>query len=159
MAEMNSEYINSFLVAAKSVLQNCGIEIENGVPYVKNNAFHDDSVVICLGVTGHIRGQVLLAFNKRVACDIASKMCMMEIKELDEISLSALSELGNMIFGNAATVLSTKGIIVDITPPSVLHGEFTMESVDTKNICMPFKYDGDKIIELDIVLKDGKKDA
>lgn len=33
---------------------------------------------------------------------------MMPITALDELSLSALSELGNMILGNAATVLSTR---------------------------------------------------
>ena len=69
--------------------------------------------MVNIGITGQLRGLVLLAMPKEVACDIASRMCFMTIEKLDEISLSALSELGNMIFGNAATVLSTKGIIVD----------------------------------------------
>lgn len=90
---------------------------------------------------------------KEVACDIASRMCFMTIEKLDEISLSALSELGNMIFGNAATVLSTKGIIVDITPPSIIQGSFKLSSAHAKNICVPLSYDSDRTIELDISIK------
>ncbi len=157
MNEMNIEHINPFLVAAKSVLQNmCGVELTSGVPYVKSTEFSSTSVVICIGVTGQISGQVLLACHNDVACEIASKMCMMPITELDDLSLSALSELGNMIFGNAATVLSTKNIIVDITPPSIIQGDFTMESTFAKNVCIPFTFDGDKVIEVDVSLKEGE---
>lgn len=116
MAEqMKIEYINPFLVAGTSVLSDmCGLKLTAGKPYVKTTSFDSDYIVISLGVTGQIAGQVLLAFHNDVACDIASKMCMMPITALDELSLSALSELGNMILGNAATVLSTKGIFIDI---------------------------------------------
>ena len=112
---MKIEYINPFLVAGTSVLSDmCGLKLTAGKPYVKTTSFDSDYIVISLGVTGQIAGQVLLAFHNDVACDIASKMCMMPITALDELSLSALSELGNMILGNAATVLSTKGVFIDI---------------------------------------------
>ncbi len=155
--EMNSEYINPFLVASTSVLQNmCGLQLSGGKPYVKTSAFEDGYVVICIGVTGQICGQVLIAFKKEVALDIASKMCMMPMEEHNELSLSALCELGNMVLGNAATVLSTKSIIVDITPPSVIQGNFRIESSYAKNICIPMTYDNDKIIELDVSLAEGE---
>ena len=103
---MNSEYVNAFLVSAASVLQTaCGLALKPGKPYVKTNTFEDNVLVICIGITGQVKGQVLIAVNNEVACELASKMCMMPIDKLDEISLSALSELSNMILGNAATVL------------------------------------------------------
>lgn len=155
MDQMNIEHINPFLIAAKSVLQSmCGVELAAGAPYVKSGQFNQDSVVICLGVTGNIKGQVLLACRNEVACDIASKMCMMPITALDELSLSALCELGNMIFGNAATVLSTKNIIIDITPPTVIQGNFSIGNTFAQNICIPFTYDGNKVIEVDVSLKE-----
>ncbi len=43
----------------------------------------------------------------------------MPVTELDDMATSAISELGNMIMGNAATIFSTKGIVIDITPPTV----------------------------------------
>ena len=125
-------------------------------PYVKTNYFDDDSVVINVGVTGQVNGGVLVAFKENVACDIASKMCMMPISNLDEISMSALCELGNMILGNAATVLSTKNYVVDITPPSIIQGKFHITGAFTQNICVPLTYEGDKVIELDISLREGK---
>jgi chemotaxis protein CheX len=36
------------------------------------------------------------------------------------MSKSAISELGNMISGNASTILYNQGIIIDITPPQVI---------------------------------------
>lgn len=157
MAQMNSEYINPFLVAAASVMQTaCGIKLTAGTPYVKTTSFDDSSIVICLGVTGQLGGQVLLAFHKDVALDIASKMCMMPVSELDELSKSALSELGNMVLGNAATVLSTKNVIIDITPPAIVQGNFSIERIYAQNICIPMTYDGDKLIEFDISITEGK---
>ena len=155
MAEMNIEHINPFLIATKSVLQNmCNLELNAGAPYVKSERFDASTTVICLGVVGQIKGQVLLAFKNEVACDIASKMCMgMPVPELDDMALSALCELGNMVFGNAATVLSTKNILIDITPPSIIQGNFRIETNYAQNICIPFTYEGDKTIEVDVSLR------
>lgn len=153
--EMNIEHINPFLIATKSVLHDmCGVDLAVGTPYVKKEKFNQDTVVICLGVTGKIKGQVLLALNNSAACDIASRMCMMPITALDDLSLSALCELGNMVFGNAATVLSTKGIIIDITPPTVIQGNFSIANNFAQNVCIPFKFDGDKFIEVDVSVKE-----
>lgn len=155
MSEMNIEYINPFLVSASSVLQSmCGMQLAAGKPYVRESQFDEGSVVICIGVTGQIGGQVLLAFHNDIACEIASKMCMMPIEALDDISLSALCELGNMVLGNAATVLSTKNILIDITPPTVIQGNFHIDNSYAKNICIPLTYDGNKTIEVDISLKE-----
>lgn len=154
MADINVEYINVFLMAATQVMKDvCQMNLNVGRPYVKPTEFEKDSVVVNIGITGQMRGLVLLAMPERVACDIASRMCFMTIEKLDEISLSALSELGNMIFGNAATVLSTKSIVVDITPPSIIQGDFKLSSAYAKNICVPLSYDDGKTIELDISIK------
>ena len=45
-------------------------------------------------------------------------MMGMPVTALDDMSASAINELGNMMMGNAATILSTKGIAMDITPPT-----------------------------------------
>ncbi len=103
-----------------------------------------------------VPGTVLLAFHRDVALDVASKMCMMTVTELDELSKSALRELGNMILGNAATVLSTKNVIIDITPPAIVQGNFKIERIYAQNICIPMTYDGDKLVEFDISITEGK---
>lgn len=151
---INVEYINPFLMAATSIIKDiCGIDMKVGKPYVKSTAFANDSVIIMIGVTGEMRGQVMIAMTYEKALDIASKMMMgMPVTELDEMSISAISELGNMIMGNAATILSTKGIGIDITPPTVCRGNLTITQSYTQNICIPLS-GGDITIEMDVAVK------
>jgi chemotaxis protein CheX len=47
-------------------------------------------------------------------------MCGEEITELDDIALSALGEIANMITGNAATRLSAEGYRCNISPPVMI---------------------------------------
>ena len=105
-----------------------------------------------IGVTGEMQGQVMLAFKKPVALMIASKMMYMEVKELDEISTSAICELGNMIMGNASTVFSSNGVGIDITPPTLSHGEVSFTNTYTKNLCVPLTFDT-TMVELYLALK------
>ena len=108
--------------------------------------------MIIVGVTGEMRGQVLIAMSEPNACAIASKMCMTEIKVIDDFASSALSELGNMIMGNASTVFSSSGIGIDITPPTLSHGEVSFTSSYTKSLCVPMVFDGGGI-DLFLALK------
>lgn len=154
MAGMNADHINPFLIAGTQVLKNmCLVDVQIGKPYLRDATFMKDTLVIMIGVTGEMRGQVMVAFENSVACDIASKMCMMPITQMDELSTSAICELGNMMIGNAATVFSTKGIGIDITPPTVCTGDVAFTTEFAKNICIPMTYDGDKTIEFNIALK------
>ena len=105
-----------------------------------------------IGVTGEMQGQVMLAFQKKVALVIASKMMYMEVKELDEISTSAICELGNMIMGNASTAFSVKNIGIDITPPSLCEGNFTVSGA-VANMCIPIYVNDTDYVELNLCVK------
>ena len=154
---INVEYINPFLMAATSIIKDiCQVDIAVGKPYIKQAEFSSESVVIMIGVTGEMRGQVMLALSYKKALEIASKMMAgFNVTELDAMSLSAISELGNMIMGNAATILSTKGIGIDITPPTICRGNVIVSQTYTQNICIPLS-GGDITIELDVAVKDAK---
>lgn len=154
MAGLNADHINPFLIAGTKILKDmCLVDAQIGKPYIKDTEFKDDTVVIMIGVTGEMRGQVIIEITNIIACDIASKMTMMPISQLDELSISALSELGNMILGNAATIFSTKGIPMDITPPTLLMGNMTFSVSYSQNICIPLIYESDKVIEFNIAMK------
>lgn len=155
MADINVEHINPFLMAATSIMKDaCQMEMKIGKPYVKTTEFEQNSVIIMIGVTGEMRGQVIIALTHEKACQIASNMMMgMPVNDLDDMAMSAISELGNMIMGNAATILSTKGIGIDITPPTVCRGAMKISQSYTKNICIPMNVNGDVTIELDIAVK------
>lgn len=151
MAGINAEHINPFLIAATKILKDmCFVDVRIGKPYIKNTDFKEDTIVILIGITGEIRGQVMIAFADAAACDIASKMIMMPVVQMDELSTSAICELGNMILGNTATIFSTKGIGIDITPPTLCTGTVSFSNNYTQNICVPLLYDDDKKIEINI---------
>lgn len=155
MATLNAEHINPFLMAAKKVLQDmCFVEVGIQKPILREATFGPNSWVIIIGVTGEMRGQVLLRMTEESACSVASKMCMMEVKAIDDFASSALSELGNMIMGNAATVFSSNNVGIDITPPTLSHGEVSFTSNYARTLCVPMNFaDGSGGIDLYLALR------
>ena len=63
---------------------------------------------------------MLYGFADGTGPAVASAMMGEPITELDDMSMSALGELANMITGNAATQLSAKGYECDISPPLII---------------------------------------
>lgn len=154
---MNIEYINPFIEASQVVLKTmAALDATLGKVYLKNSPYKGDNVVIIVGLTGTIRGQVMFSMNKSVAMNVASNMMGgMPVNELDEISKSAISELTNMILGNTATILYNKGIGIEITPPSFLMGEnLQISSTKMQTICIPLNLNNGDIIEIDISVVD-----
>jgi len=150
---MNVEYINPFIEASQTVLkQTANIDAKLGNVFLKNSPYKSDCVVIIVGLTGKIRGQAIFSMAKKVAMDIASAMMGgMPITELDEMGKSAISELSNMILGNAATILYKKGIGIEITPPSLLMGDNLQISPNKmKTICIPLIFSDGQQMEIDI---------
>lgn len=156
MANVNVEYINPFISAAQTVMKDfCQIETTMGKPYLKQASYEGEILAIIIGLTGVLKGQVILTMKSKTACNIASKMMMgMPVPELNDMAKSAVSELSNMVLGNAATIFSTKNIALDITPPTVTLGQNLSFSVsDSKTICVPLNFDDDSI-EINIALKE-----
>ena len=77
----------------------------------------------------------------------------MPITEMDELSQSAICELGNMIMGNAATVFSTQGTLIDITPPTLIKGDILFSTIYSSSICVPVIYEDNKLIEIHVAVK------
>ena len=94
MAALNVEYINPFLGAATKILKDmCQVDVQIGKPFLREMKFTEDSLVIIIGVTGEMRGQVMIAFADEIARDVAGKMMMMPpLPQMDEIGASAIFE-------------------------------------------------------------------
>jgi len=153
---MNIEYINPFIEASQIVLkQMAGTEAKLGNVFIKNSPYNSSNVMVIVGLTGTIRGQVIFSMDRTTAMIIASSMMGgMPVFELDEISKSAISELANMILGNTATILYNKGIQIEITPPSFLMGDnMQIFSNKLKTICIPLIISSDSVLEIDISIE------
>ena len=121
---MKSEHVNSFISAFMSVCKGFNIgQVKLGKPTLRQNPSITGDLAIIVGVVGDIKGQAVLSMDEEVAKKMASTMMMgAPVDELDEMARSAISELGNMVIGNASTNLSVLEIQNDITPPVVMFG-------------------------------------
>jgi len=137
---VKAEYVNSFIKASTEVLNNFVTDkFSVGRPFIRNNPFPTKEIVIILGITGDIKGQAVFSLTESMAKAVASGMMMgMPVEEIDEMAKSALSELGNMIMGNSATLLFNVGAQIDITPPSLVKGtSIEITSAGMETICVP----------------------
>ena len=145
---MQSRHINPFLESSIFVLeQMCSIRPSMGQPAFKPIVLIDGPIWLKISVVGDMEGDIVYCFPEAVALKLVSDMMGGYIvTELDEIGQSALAELGNMISGNACTILSNEGITIDISPPKTIECNQLMSA--GKRLVVPLRIDG--IGEVDI---------
>lgn len=154
---MNVEYINPFVEGAQNVLNDvCGESPSLGSLSVKEIDNMAAEVSISIDIIGQIAGKVIFTMKKDVAFFIVSKMMFgMPIETLDEMAQSAVSELGNIISGNVATLFSSKGILIDIKPPYFkLNPKISdFSSISGKGVCIPLVFQDSKTFEVNIFIE------
>ena len=156
---MKVEFVNPFVKAAFTVFEMAtGSTPSRGKLSVRSTTFTSQQITIIVGVNGQIEGTVLYGMPDRTAQQIASAMMGSEVNELDKMVLSTVSELGNIITGNAVTILSQNGYDVDITPPSVVKGTNIEVSTTVPALVVPISTSvGD--VEINVALEEMRKAA
>jgi len=121
---MEVKFIEPFVRATFTVLaQVVNAEPERGQLSMRNGTtFTSQEFSTLLGVNGMAEGVALYGMSNVTATKIAAHMLEQEVGEIDEMASSALTELANMITGNATTYLEQSGYRCDITPPSLVQG-------------------------------------
>lgn len=115
--------------AIETLAMTTGQELSILPSKVQTNDNSETGVAITVNLVGDIKGCIRLRFTEDSAKQIASALMMgMPVDTLDDMSISALSELGNMVSGGTATHLSESGLSADITTPSVITGEIKFEA-------------------------------
>lgn len=142
--------INPFLQSTISVFESVTqLKLKVGKPSLAQFEFGEPTYTITVGVVGQMKGQAVLAMTLDHAKEIASRMMFgMPVAELDEMACSALNELSNMIMGNTATVFSTQGKLIDITPPISMSGTNLRMQADINPIAVPLLLDGVEYLKL-----------
>lgn len=120
---MKAENVNPFIISVCKVMKDmCMLNLQMGKPIVATGEYPQDNFIIKLGINGNLTGSVLLSMEHSTALEIVSKMMMTPVNTIDAIGQSAISELGNMIAGNAATVFANSDVLIDITTPAYYVG-------------------------------------
>lgn len=116
--------VNPFIFASFSVMSMLfGEAPQKGPIRLPSNDICCYEIGVIIGVTGGARGYVILAMSLEVAKNLSTAMLGKEVASFDELSMSAISELGNMLCGTGLLQLSDQVGNCDLTPPTILKGE------------------------------------
>lgn len=120
---MKAEILNAFLeAAARSLTQETGAPVQRTGLLLDPTEQVSDEIIVYVALVGQVRGMVLVGLPATTARGIASTMVGEPQPELNEMGLSALAELGNLIAGLATIELEGLNLPCDITPPTVMIG-------------------------------------
>ncbi|MCX8028378.1 MAG: chemotaxis protein CheX [Brevinematales bacterium] len=140
---MRIEYINPFIEATFEILSEIlkTDQIKRGDLFLKKGTSPTHSVSIIVGVTGPANGRVIIDMDETTAIKVVSIMTSSEINSISQLGdyeKSALSELGNMITGNAITRLYKKGFTFVLTPPTVIIGkDYEIDTPQIETLVVP----------------------
>lgn len=148
-------YTNAFTQSAiDTIAMITGESLAVGESYVHHHTEIENAVAVYLNLIGQLQGYVLIRFSIENAKTMASTMMMgMPIETIDDMAVSALSELGNMIMGGASTNLAASNIITDISTPTLIQGTVQLKQSDLDPVSIPLFNDNLRIV-LDVALKE-----
>ncbi len=121
---MKAEYANVFIRSAVHVFKKeLNINMSRQSLVKKKAPLPGLPVCIILGITGHVRGQVVYSIDRSFAQDITHAMLPNKLpNELKKYINSAVGEIGNMITGRASIDLAGQDEVINLTPPAVFSG-------------------------------------
>ena len=154
---MNAKVVNAVLNAIMKVFSSMyGMNIVFGKPGVSKQLIPEYEVIGIIGITGDLSGNVVYSMRKEAVFAMIRKIAGMETNQIDELALSAVGEMTNIVAGNMATLLTEIGYKLDITPPSVIYGKEIQIKVEGFVIRVPGKLD-EVDFDVSIVIKENRE--
>lgn len=138
---MKEEWISSFLAPATLVWQmELGQPLELVGAQMVSSHYSTDDITAIVGVSGRLEGKVLYGFSEETARSIITVMLSDDADEVsDDVGLSAIAEIANMITGNAATKLAESGYVCDISRPVIIEPVGTrLTTIGTSQMLVSF---------------------
>ncbi len=153
---MDARLVNPFVDAFATVMPQMGLpEPKRASLTMKQKVVESLGVSVNVGFTKQIRGNVVYNMSQDTAKYIAScMMAGMEVDDFDKLAQSAISEMSNMLTANAATHLSSMGLAVDISTPSLFIGEKFQIKVSGEHYLTVGMDLAGHFVELDIAVRE-----
>lgn len=107
----------------------------------------DNELNISIGVIGDLTGEVIYRFPDTTSLNMVKIMSNMEMDVVDDFVTSAISEIANIISGNALTILSEGDLTCDILPPALVVHDDNKEYAMRTNCCISTS-EGDVCLEI-----------
>ena len=138
---MKAEYANVFIRSAVSVFkQEIGVALSRKDITRKNAPVPSLPTCIVIGITGAVRGQVVYSMDSHFAYSVSKAMMPNKLpNDLKKLTNSAVSEIANMITGQASIALAGEDKLIHLTPPAVFSGRnMQLDFLAIPTICLSF---------------------
>jgi chemotaxis protein CheX len=138
-----AQFLEPFVEAARDVLtEELGMEVTHGKLALATGAATTLDVTVVIGITGRLTGIAVYGMPGSMAMAIVERMLGSPVSDLDEMALSGIAELSNVITGRATTLLSGMGLYCDIAPPILLLGAGSrLSTVSIQRLVIPLNTD------------------
>jgi chemotaxis protein CheX len=136
---MKAEHINPFLKSTIETFKTMvNLPITPGKLYLRKEPSKADISGV-IGLSGDIRGYVVIAYPLDTALKISSRFLGEEIKELNANVADCIGEIANIITGFAKKDLQS--LHLSISLPSIVRGQNNITDMpkDAPTICIPFE--------------------
>lgn len=146
---MDAKSVAPFLEAIVAVMPQLGFQkVERGrVQLSRSNKIDSLGVMVVVGLTNELRGNVVYNMTLDSAKKVASKMMMgMALESFDAMAESAIAELGNMLTANAAMIFERQGARIDISPPTLITGDGQANTVNSQSLVVEVLIDAIPLI-------------
>ena len=114
---------NALISASKEIFSAYGINSEFQGEIEETQLSSANQVNILIGLSGGLKGNIVVGFKKPSAFKLVSKMMGgLEVSSFNNIVKSALGEITNMVSGSAIIKLNHPTVI-NLSPPTIVTGE------------------------------------
>lgn len=117
---MKMELLQPFINAADAVLADmlqCSPKIDD--VSMEDEIYRRKGAAAVIVIRGDIEGRVILDLDPATAMKVACHLAGAPVEESEEIVRETVKELGNMVIGNAVTLLNNDGYRFKVFPPEV----------------------------------------
>ena len=154
---MRAELFNAFVVAAGQVLSSeMGSRISRGPLSLERQSYVTDDVTVLLNLVGDVWGIAFYSLSFDTAKRFVGRILGETVQSFDEMAMSGIGELGNVITGQASTRLSEMGLRTDISVPSLIVGKGSrISTLDIDRLVVPLETDLGTF-RLDLALREAK---
>ena len=128
-AELFLELEGFYSSVFKEALLNIFNKLTKTIPEIANESHanvekHSKGISIVMGIIGKYSGRIIFDMSFEAAQNIAKTLIKREPKNNEEI-LNVMSEISNMIAGNACSMINKKNKVfgLRVAPPTTFHGE------------------------------------
>lgn len=151
---MDAKQMAPFLDALANIMPQLGFqEVRRGGLHLEQDRLSSKGVMVIIGLTEMLRGNIVYNFSLDTARAIASTMMMgAPVPELDDMAQSAISELGNMLAANASILMEGQGVSMNISPPTLIVGESVQARIGAEKRLVVEMFVDNNLVEVDIAV-------